>query len=62
MFDLVDELLHLAVPLDQQLPVDDRDFEIAGRERAEENDLLRVLADIDEPARAGQARDQISKH
>src|SRR4029077_17934353 len=50
----VDELLVLAVALDQQLAVEDRDLEVAGRERADEDDLLRVLADVDEAAGASK--------
>src|SRR6266404_7667141 len=56
VLDLVDELLVLAVALDQQLAVEDRDLEVAGRERAYEDDLLRVLADVDEAAGASKPR------
>jgi len=56
VLDLLDELLVLSVALDQQLALDDRDLEVARGEGAEEQHLLRVLADVDEAARAGQPR------
>src|SRR6478672_3985692 len=56
VLDLVDKLLVLAVALDQQFSRDHRDLEVARHERADEDDLLRVLADIDEAAGASQPR------
>src|SRR6266404_8553724 len=59
VLDLVDELLVLAVALDQQLALDHRNLEVARRERAAQHHLLRVLADIDEAAGAGQPRAEL---
>ena len=56
MLDLADELLHIAFVDDPQAAVLDRDLQAAGRERADEDDLLGVLADVDEAAGAGETR------
>ena len=54
--DLLDELLVLSVAFDQQLALHDGQLEVARGEGAQEQHLLRVLADVDEAARAGQPR------
>ena len=57
--DLLDRLHELAAAAflhDAQLAVVDLDFEAAGGERAGEHHPARVLADVDEAARAGEPR------
>ncbi len=56
MFDFGDELEYFALALDAQLPLVHGDFQVAGGEGAGEHHLSRVLADVDETARAGDAR------
>src|SRR5215472_10829182 len=58
MFDFLDELLRPTIPLNQQLAVHYRDFEVSGRERAEKIYLLRILADVDETAGTGETRSE----
>jgi len=54
VLDFPDELLRLAVGKNPQAAALQRNFEIAGSEGADEDDLLRALADVDEAAGAGQ--------
>ena len=54
MFDAVDEFPDVGVLGDRELAVTTFDGEIAGDECADEDDLLGVLADVDEAAGAGQ--------
>ncbi len=56
MLDLVDELAHRAFVDDAQEPIADCDLQPARGERPGEYHLARVLADVDEAARAGQDR------
>ena len=60
VLDLADELLVLAIALDQQLALDHRNLEVARCQRAAEHHLLRVLADVDEAAGAGQPRAELA--
>ena len=47
-------------PPDASRPSSNRDLQPAGRERAAENDLLGVLADVDEAARARELRPEFA--
>ena len=56
LLDPFDELARPALVHDAQLPVLDRGHQAAGGEGAGEHHLAGVLADVDEPAGAGQPR------
>ena len=54
LLDRFDELARPPLPHDAEPTVLDSDLQAAGRERAGEHQLARVLADVDEAARAGE--------
>src|SRR5208282_6209460 len=54
VLDLLDEFSRRALVEDDELLVFNRHAQPAGVESADEYDLLRVLADVDETARAGE--------
>src|SRR5262249_39652761 len=55
MLDLADEFRARAFAVDPQPAVGGRYLELVRRERSDEYDLLRVLADVDEAAGSGEA-------
>src|SRR6185436_20290156 len=60
VLDFAHELPGFAVLHDAQATVLDRDLLPPGREGADENHLLGALADVDEPAGAGEARAELA--
>jgi hypothetical protein len=60
VLDGTNELAARAFAVDPDLAVGDVDLQLAGRERADEDDLARRLADVDEAAGAGEPRAELA--